>query len=163
MPAHFMNSLCGYRLGGNPNTSDNSDALSKELGHELFEVLGVPRDQAGPADPGAALEERVLAHLADLRPDLLIARSRSAAQFEQYEHLAVFPRYRRGHRRSEAALTPLVEASEELTSPSERTRMSALLATAVAAFHEQDDLAMALLAQMPEEALLKIDLTLAEP
>jgi hypothetical protein len=162
VPAHFMNALCGYRAGGNPNTSDNNDALSKEIGRTLFDVLGVPNEQAGPEDPGAALEEHVSAHLAEVRPDLLIARSRSAAHFEQYAHMAVFPRYRRGHRRSGEALAPLIEAIEGLDSRMERATIGALMARAAAAFQEQDNLAAELLAHMPEEALLKIDITVAD-
>ena len=158
-----MRSLCGYRTGGNANTSDNNDALSKELGRELFDVLGVSHDRPGPDDPGHALERCVSQHLAELRPDLLIGESSTATAFEQYEHLSAFPRYRRGHRRSEQSLAPLHDAVGELASPGERALLQGLLHKAAAAFHEQDDLALKLLAHMPEEALLKIDITVGEP
>lgn len=163
VPAHFMRSLCGYRSGGNPNTSDNSDAGSKELGREVFDVLGVPHAQPGPVDPGRALEEQVLQHLAEIRPDLMVGQSSSATLFEQYEHMAAFPRYKRGHRRSEEALAPLIEAGDTLASPLERETIRGLLEKATTAFQEQDDLALELLAHMPEEALLKIDITVGEP
>jgi hypothetical protein len=65
------------RDGGSPNTSDDSDALPREPGRELFDVLGVPRDQPGPDNAGAALEHCVSDDLAGVRPDLLTGMSRS--------------------------------------------------------------------------------------
>ncbi len=155
--------LCGYRSGGNPNTSDNNDGLSKELGQELFRIVGVPDGQRGPDDPGAALEQQVRAHLAELRPDLRTAISASAASFEQYEHLAVFPRYRRGHQGAVLTLAPLIAASRDLSSSIEREKFLRLLDAASEAFQRQDDLAFELMEHMPQEALLKIDVTIAEP
>jgi len=58
VPAPFTKQLCGYRENGNPNTSDNNDQGSKDLGRALFREVGVPDGQAGPSDAGSALEKR---------------------------------------------------------------------------------------------------------
>lgn len=162
MPAPFIAQLCGFRAGGNPNTSDNGDAQSKELGRELFEVLGIPSEQPGPENAGALLEQHVRGHIAGLRPDLVIGASAPAASFEQYEHLSVFPRYRRGHQISDEALNPLVSAVASLSKIHGGAEVNKILERVTAHFRDQDLLALELIAQMPEESLLKIDITAAE-
>lgn len=69
VPADSMTSLCGYRSGGNPNTSDNSVPCRKSWVAQLFDILGIPHDEAGPGDSGSALERHVAVDLAQLRPD----------------------------------------------------------------------------------------------
>src|SRR3954470_16140803 len=90
MPAPFLNELFGFRSNGLPNTSDKGDDQSKELGLAMLDSLGATPDRLGPSDPGTLVEERIAAHLSELRPDLDVRRSRAAGDFEQYRHLRVF-------------------------------------------------------------------------
>ncbi len=108
------------------------------------------------------MEQHICAHPRDLRPDLQVGDSMSAAAFEQYQHLAVFPRYRRGRRTAVDKLAPIEAAVERLASPMERDTLAALVHEASTWFRVQDDLVHELLPHMPEEALLHIDVTVAE-
>ncbi|GGK94350.1 NgoMIV family type II restriction endonuclease [Mangrovihabitans endophyticus] len=162
MPAPFVKRLCGYRTGGNPNTSDNSDALSKELGHALFEAIGVPPNQVGPSDVGTEMEAGIRRHLHSLRPDLRIQDSPSAAEFEQYRHLTVFPRFRRDRSDTAAHLAPVAAAVAAMSPSNNRENLQRLLEEASQRLRAQDDLSLELLLQMPEEALLNIDVTVAD-
>lgn len=163
MPAPFTKSLCGYRDNGNPNTSDNSDQQSKVIGQAMFEELGVEAGQRGPADAGAALEEAAKLHLASLRPDLQIERSRSAFAFDQYAHLEVFPTFRRGYSASAERLARLTSLIDGLSNLDERIALHAALDAARTGLRQQDELVTELMSHMPEEALLRVDLTIAEP
>lgn len=163
MPASFAVSLCGYRPGnGEPNTSDNSDGLSKLLGRALFEEMGVlPGSQVG-ADPGNAMEAAIQADLQPLRPDLQIIRSRAVTDFDQYQHLGVFARYRKGYEPASLRLQRVIEAASLLAPSNQVTRLHALLNSAADSYATQDDLASQLLANMPEESFLKVDLTVGQ-
>lgn len=163
VPANFAASLCGYRASGAPNTSDNNDAQSKELGIELFRQMGVVAGQAGPSDPGSALEEAARADLASRRPDLEIARSRSVADFSQYRHLAVFPTFRRTYEPVSKAMNELRELATRLPPSAEAKRLRAALARKSATYAKQDAITQRMLVEMPEEAILKVDLTVGAP
>ncbi len=162
MPAPFVRDLCGYRLNGNPNTSDNNDQQSKHIGRQLFQVLGVPEDQAGPFDAGAALEEKLRSHLEGLRPDLQIRRSRPVTDFEQYAHLSVFPAFRKGHSSTEQHLIGLQRIAADLAGTALETPLTHEIALLRMRLQQQDALVTDLVGQMPEEALLKVDVTVAE-
>ena len=159
MPAPFAVSLCGYRESGAPNTSDNNDAQSKELGHELFEQLGVPSGQAGQSDPGSALEVAAQTDLARRRVDLAIGRSRLVADFAQYRHLAVLPAFSRGYKPVSTAFDDLIAVANELPQSDATTRLRRALRANAARYAKQDELASRMLLEMPEEAILKVDLT----
>jgi hypothetical protein len=163
MPARFAAELAGYRSNGNPNTSDNNDAGSINLGRALFDVLGVPHSQPGPVDAGDALEEAVRAHLASLRPDLLVQRGQPALVFDQYAHLAVIKEFRRGYRAGEGMLAHLRAEVERVEDSKLMERLIAGLDLASADLRFQDELVAEMLAQMPEESLLKVDVTVGEP
>jgi len=155
--------LCGYRANGNPNTSDNSDQQSKDIGLAMFDELGVPAGRPAPPDAGSALEEAVRLHLVSVRPDLVIERSRPATDFDQYAHLSVFPTFRRANVSTETSLARLAEAIATVDSLEARVSLSAELARARASLQRQDALVGELVSNMPEEALLKVDITVAEP
>jgi hypothetical protein len=163
VPAPFTKSLCGYRDSGNPNTSDNNDTQSKVIGQAMFEELGVDAGQLGPADAGAALEEAVKQHLGSLRPDLQVVRSQPVVSFEQYAHLNVFPTFRRGYSTSAERLARVMGLVERLSNADERMALHAAIDAAQGDLRRQDELVAELVSHMPEEALLRVDVTVAEP
>jgi hypothetical protein len=160
MPAPFAASLGGYRAdSGNPNTSDNGDDGSKELGRALFEEIGVPEGQEGPANPGSYLEQAIVDHLQPLRPDLTIRRSRSAIEFEQYAHLRVFPEFRKRHVGTARQIGHLRKLADALPPSATALKLQTALATTAAEFALQDEMSERLKSYMPEESLLKLDIT----
>lgn len=162
MPAPFAAELAGYRKTGHPNASDKNDKGSIRIGEALFDVMGVPRTQPGPGDAGKALEEAVKLHLRTLRPDLLIERGQSALSFEQYAHLSVFPTFRKEHRPAEGLLAKVVQAIGCVPDQKTQAKLKKSLDAALANLRRQDELVVELLAQMPEESLLKVDVTVGE-
>lgn len=163
IPASFAVALCGFRGSGAPNTSDNNDLQSKELGLELFRQMMVPDGQSGPSDPGSALEAAVLADLSSRRPDLLIERSRSVADFAQYRHLAVFPAFRKTYKPVSEAMAALGSAASALPKSREASKLQAALRRTSTRFAAQDALTNRMVGEMPEEAILKVDLTVGQP
>ncbi|MEX5301921.1 NgoMIV family type II restriction endonuclease [Kocuria sabuli] len=166
MPAPFAASLCGFRskngqVTANPNTSDANDPGSVELGQALFSELGVPSEKMVGKDAGARMEEAIQQHLQPLRPDLAICRSRSALEFEQYAHLRVFPEYVSKHREAAPSLEQLQKIADQLPASVATSHLKKGLAKATAEFAEQDRMSARLKLYMPEESLLKLDLTCA--
>lgn len=168
MPAPFAPQLCGFRvadvhgrLTSNPNTSDANDRGSVELGRALFEELGVPADQPGVADPGAQLEKQIQAHLQPMRPDLVIQRSRSVLEFQQYAHLRVFPEFKKGHISAASTIEKLLDIAERLPPSPAATQMKKSLRSSHKKSLEQDAISERLKLYMPEESLLNLDLTFA--
>ncbi|WP_120494883.1 NgoMIV family type II restriction endonuclease [Microbacterium phyllosphaerae] len=163
MPASFAVALCGFRDSGAPNTSDNNDPQSKELGLELFRQMMVPDGKPGASDPGSALEAAVLADLSSRRPDLLIERSRSVANFAQYRHLAVFPAFRKTYKPVSEAMAALGAIASALPKSREASKLQAALRRTSTRFAAQDALTSRMVGEMPEEAILKVDLTVGQP
>jgi len=166
MPAPFAAQLCGFRvkddkLTTNPNTSDAGDPGSLELGRALFEELGVPADKEGGNDPGARLEEAIQDHLQPMRRDLVIRRSRSALEFQQYAHLRVFPEFKKGHVEAAPTIEKLLGIAEQLPASASTTKLKSSLRSAYTTFAEQDSISERLKLYMPEESLLNLDLTCA--
>lgn len=162
MTAPFVAQLCGYRESGNPNTSDNNDKQSISWGHALFEQLGVASDAIGPSDVGRAMESTVAAHLADVRPDLFVGSSQQALTFDQYAHLAVFRNFSRAYKDPGVVLEDGVASL--LTGEKDREKRALLRAIrkAAIAVRLNHDLVDDLTEAMPEESLLKVDVTVAE-
>jgi hypothetical protein len=166
VPASFAADLCGFRgekNDGNPNTSDNNDKQSIRLGLALFRELGVADGSPGPDDPGAELEKAVRADLARLRPDLFVRSPGSAPDFEQYEHLAVLSTFKQAMAKAPADVASLVESLETLPPGRERNAALRKARTVADRAARQQEAVVALLRDMPEESLLRIDLTVASP
>lgn len=163
MPAAFVSEIFGYRANGFANTSDANDPQSTALGAALLEVLGIPAGQPGAGNPGSAVEEAVEAHLSGLRPDLRIARSRGAADFAQYQHLAVFKEFSRNVKPLSDTLMPMRQLVSDVQDDRLRERLGRAVAAATDQLQARDEALEALRNQMPEESLLKIDLTVGEP
>jgi len=160
MPAPFAAALGGYRSdSGNPNTSDNNDKGSKVLGRALFEEMGVPDGQEGPESPGSALEQYIEEHLQSLRPDLVVKRSRSAIEFQQYAHLRVFPEFKKGHAGTAKKMAELRVLAASLPQSPNADKLKLALRDAAVEFGVQDQLSERLKSFMPEESLLKLDIT----
>jgi hypothetical protein len=167
VPAPFTSELCGYRLDRDqrltdrPNTSDSNDDLSIELGRALFDQLGVPRDKVAPTDPGTDMEERIIDYLKNVRPDLRIEGSWAATRFCQYEHLDVFPRFRKNFGDVRPTLTVLATRLLAADLGPARRRIERELTKLAARTDEQAVLVDNLAEQMPEESLLNIDIAVA--
>ncbi|WP_201406822.1 NgoMIV family type II restriction endonuclease [Mycobacterium intracellulare] len=164
VPAAFTRDLCGYRAdSGKPNTSDSNDELSVELGHALFDELGVPIGTPPPIDPGTDMEHKIVACLRELRPDLRIERSRPASDFAQYAHLDVFPQFRKNFGDLRPALADLTAQVLAADLGSTRARIEQNLERLALSTQQQTSLVENLAEQMPEESLLKIDISVAIP
>ncbi|MFJ4171668.1 NgoMIV family type II restriction endonuclease [Paenarthrobacter sp. NPDC089714] len=162
MPAPFAASLCGFRpKNGNPNTSDNNDKGSIELGLALFEEMGVPEGQVVGDDPGANMEIAIVNDLQPHRSDLLIRRGPSALAFEQYAHLRVFPEFRRGHQDVMPHVEHLMRLASALPSSGPVDQLRTAIADAEEVFRGQDRMSERLKLYMPEESLLNLDITCA--
>ncbi|WP_346777476.1 NgoMIV family type II restriction endonuclease [Rhodococcus sp. HNM0563] len=161
MTAPFAAELCGYRpTNGNPSTSDNNDKGSIELGHALFEALGVPKGTPGVEDIGSAMEQKVADHLSKVRPDLVVAQSRSAIEFEQYKHLNVFKTFTKNYKGPAGELDKILA---ELPESPELKPVRTRLLKAKTASERDHELVTQLQEMMPEESFLKIDVALAPP
>jgi hypothetical protein len=169
MPAPFTPNLCGYRVDrrgritDKPNNSDSNDDQSVDLGVALFDVLGVPRDKVAPVNPGTDMEESIVQYLQALRPDLRIKRSRAAREFSQYAHLDVFPNFRKNFGDLRPALNDLTVRVLAADLGNVRAQIERDLQTLYASTDRQAVLVEDLAQQMPEESLLKIDISVAIP
>lgn len=166
VPAPFTTELCGYRLKNgkltaNPNTSDAHDSLSVELGGALFEHLGVALDKVAPEGSGSDMEFWIVKCLRALRPDLRIERSRAAREFSQYSHLDVFPNFRKSFGDLRPALDDLASCVLAVDLGSERNRIERDLQRLISSTDTQSALVDDLGEHMPEESLLRIDISVA--
>lgn len=125
--------------------------------------MGVAAEQTGAGDPGSALEEAARADLASRRPDLAIDRSRSVAEFAQYRHLAVFPTFRRTYEPVSETMSELNELAERLPPSAQARKLRAALARKAVGYANQDAITKRMLVEMPEEAILRVDLTVGAP
>lgn len=109
------------------------------------------------------MEARIVEHLQEIRPDLRIARSRAAREFSQYAHLDVFPRFRKNFGDVRPALNDLTMRilSEDLGAS--RLGIERDLKTLYSKADSQALLVDELAQQMPEESLLRIDISVAIP
>ncbi len=177
VPAPFTYELCGYRPQANrpdlppdkPNMSDAGGAGSVELSRAFLKALGVPSDKIAEANEtaGEKLEIKVVEHLRELRPDLVIKRGRRVLEFAQYAHLAVLPDLEKRFRDLVGDFGPDVLKLTELIE-------GVGLGSAQAGIHKQlnklsagvdrmrSDVAELVL-QTPSESLLKLDITVAIP
>ncbi|MEB3021486.1 NgoMIV family type II restriction endonuclease [[Mycobacterium] crassicus] len=164
VPASFTSILCGYRRKtGKPNTSDSNDDLSVELGIELFDRLGIPRSKIAPDDPGSDMEEQIINVLKALRPDLRVERSRAAKEFSQYAHLAVFARFEKDFPNLTPRLDSLASDVLGVDLGAKKKVIDRRMRDLAAAAEQQMRMKEALVQQMPEESLLKIDISVAVP
>lgn len=165
MTAPFARSLCGYRSSGLPSTSDANDTGSIELGHALFEELGVASDAKELRDVGHALERETVADLAGLRPDLMFSTSKRARDYLQYRHLSVISEFRRSYTRAMRAeddFENLLAATQDpqITTALKRARDANEVAL------RNHELVQTMLDSIPEESMLKSDIAVsnsAEP
>jgi hypothetical protein len=77
--------------------------------------------------------------------------------------MAVFPAFRKSYSPAEAVLTSLVGSLDKVVSELDRPLLDKLVLRARADLCRQDNIVTELLTAMPEEALLKVDVTVAEP
>ncbi|UOY01877.1 NgoMIV family type II restriction endonuclease [Blastococcus sp. PRF04-17] len=129
----------------------------------MLDALDIPMGQLGATDAGSAVEAAVEQHLKTLRPDLEIARSRASAEFSQYRHLAVFKAFSRNVSPLSSTLMPMRALIAQVPDDGLRSRLARAMQAATDQLRTRDDALEALLNQMPEESLLKIDLTVGEP
>ena len=162
MAAPFVVDLCGYRSTEHPNTSDSNDAGSVEWGHALFNELGVPSGAPAAPQIGELMESGVARDLLARRPDLAIGTSRPARDFEQYRHLAVFRDFQRRYQTPSVGIIEKVRRGmNEAADPHVESALEAALQGLLQS-EANDELVTSLLDQMPEESLLRIDITAAD-
>ena len=163
MPAQFVAELCGIRTtNGKPNTSDNNDGQSIELGERLIEELGVPAGQVGPLDPGPLLELRTVERLRSLRGDLLIGPS-SVQAFAQYAHLGVFAELKTTWAAGPDKLLASLELAIARSAERDRPQLERAMQGVRDNLHRQTATVERLQELMPEESILKLDVTVGEP
>jgi hypothetical protein len=161
--ATFAAQLCGYRKNGAPSTSDASQAGSVEWGRALFRELGIPDDQPEVADIGRRVEDLVIADLLGMRDDLTIDRSQFIRAFDQYQHLGVFDRFRSSYVGPTMALDEVLEQFALVPKHAALTKAARLIEKVKTGAAADDQRVQDLIDTMPEESLLKLDVTVSEP
>lgn len=161
MTAPFAASLCGFRNNGNPSTSDNSDKGSIEWGHALFQALGVAANTMEVASVGAVMESRAAQHLASLRPDLRIGMSRSAWEFEQYDHLNVFREFQRSYHEPSEQLAEAIQTLQRLPPSKAISDAIQYISSSAAEAGKNHRFVTQLVETMPEESMLSLDITIS--
>jgi hypothetical protein len=101
--------------------------------------------------------------LADHRSDLSIERSRLVADFAQYRHLAVLPAFSRQYKPVSNTFDDLIAVAEGIPRSPATTKLRRALRTNAARYAKQDELTSRMLLEMPEEAILRVDLTVGAP
>lgn len=163
MTAPFAASLCGYRSNGNPSTSDNNDSGSIEWGHAMFQALGVSPSKPEIPNVGKIMEAAAAQHLASVRPDLVFRQSRPALEFEQYQHLGVFRLFARAYRTPTAELDSVIHDLQQLPQSPLIINATTRIRAAEASVRKNHQLVAQLVDTMPEESMLKIDITVGAP
>lgn len=143
--------------------SDNNDEQSKRLGLELMRQLGIPAGQLAPKDAGTELEQEVVKTLRAVRPDLIIERSRQASDFVQYAHLRVFSDFHKGYSGSTDVLERLSEVIANLPASPDRRRLQTVYERAHRKLARDAAIIDKLKREMPQESLLKIDVSVGIP
>lgn len=163
MTAPFAATLCGYRQNGNPSTSDNNDQGSIEWGRELFGELGVVSNTPEVVGVGTVVERHTVEHLQSLRSDLDTRSSRRALEFEQYAHLAVFRTFAQAYRGpAEPFMTAVDHHALTISDPVALRFLRQAAAASDARAQKDHELVLQLVDTMPEESLLKVDITVAD-
>jgi NgoMIV restriction enzyme len=91
-PPPFVAGLFGWR-GEFPTCADKDSVASVAIATGVMQRLGVAQGEAGPHDPGSALEHGVADWLAEQLPVLdpsrewVVNTGRAVSSFEQYAHL----------------------------------------------------------------------------
>lgn len=171
----FVKALCGYRNSGKPNTSDAHDKGSITWGEALFRQLDVKPGKGEPKGAiGTLLEDALVKQLVSCRNDLTIKTRQSVALFQQYRHLGVFPEFsmttRGGYERIGGRFNSIIEAvaASEQREALKETR-KALKETRKAleksrdSWLKNDELVNRLRNAMPDESVLKLDITVSPP
>jgi hypothetical protein len=143
--------------------SDNNDTLSIRLGARFLQEIGIPAGQIGADQDGMSLETSIVERLQAVRSDLIIERSRPAASYEQYTHLNVFPQFRSNYEHSYAVLDKLCSEIEQLPEGPNQQRLESIVSELSDHFAGNAELIDNLKREMPEESLLKIDVSVALP
>ncbi|MFI2753688.1 NgoMIV family type II restriction endonuclease [Cellulomonas sp. P22] len=168
MPAPFVKDLCLYRSDGKPNTCDASDKLSVEVGHALFDAIGVSMTSAGDEPTGAQLSKKVAA---DLLGRVSAADSSAVVRpeqrlnvFEQYLHVGALRDVKPGRSKEfDAAWNRLSTYVRKKTASGDSSRLEALIAGVETVIdREAEDLRL-LLDQVGDESLLGLDVTVSRP
>lgn len=161
--APFAAELCGYRDNGKPSTSDSHDAGSIEWGEAMFDALGVQRGRPEIPRVGSVMEHAAAEHLKTLRPDLMLGQSRPAMEFHQYAHLAVFKEFVRRYKAPSQDLTDITSEIAEALPSSVSSALVRRLEAAGTAVEANHQLVSELLGAMPEESMLKLDISVSAP
>lgn len=167
MPAPFVKDLCKFRANGKPNTSDASDKLSVAVGEELFRVLGVStaRSAGKDAPTGGEFARCVVADLTSRFPresGTVVLPERKLSEFDQYRHVGALRGFEPGRS------TEFVRAWSRLTRHARKgatgaalARIETLIGDVESVIDSEAKHLTSLLAQVGDESLLGLDLTVS--
>jgi hypothetical protein len=163
MTAPFAADLCGFRFSGLPSTSDSNDPTSVEWGQALFDELDVRAGKPEVSRVGDALESAVAADLGRRRPDVAIGRSRPAIEFEQYRHLGVSAEFAKTYGGDLSLLERAISMAETLPSTTNTDALVSHLQQFVRIARADDAQVRNLIAMLPQESLLRLDIGITAP
>lgn len=156
----FVRDLCGYRSGGNPNTSDANDPGSITWGKALFAELGVTPGQPEPRGKiGKMMEDAIITELSSWRPDLDIQPGQSIARYQQYLHLGVFPEFSSATRGGYVSMGERFAPLSDVAGLSRQAQRA--LDQSMIDWRHNDELVTRLRNAMPDESVLNLDITVS--
>ncbi|UAK35750.1 type II site-specific deoxyribonuclease [Nocardia asteroides] len=109
------------------------------------------------------MENAAAEHLKSVRPDLAIRQSRPAMDFEQYRHLGVFRQFQKSYRQPTDELELVLRDLQQLPPSPAITDLTVRLQAVREGVQENHGLVSQLVGTMPEESMLKIDITVSAP
>jgi hypothetical protein len=167
MPAPFVRDLCKFRANGKPNTSDASDKLSVAVGEELFRILDVSTARSDEKDEptGDQFARHVAADL-ELRfpreAGTIVLPERKLFEFDQYRHVGALRGFETGRSKE------FVRVWKQLTSHARKgasgpalARIESLIGDVESVIDGEAEHLANLLAQVGDESLLGLDLTVS--
>jgi hypothetical protein len=153
-----------------PNTSDQTDKGSVELGEALFEVLGVRPEAKGDEPTGSPFAQQVARHLstkmAEVTDRLVVEPEKRLNAFQQYRHVGALGDLEPGASREyvKAFSRLKAEVRKRISSPpSAVIRLEEMIAAVERAASEEAEKRRSVLIEVGAESLLKLDVSIAEP
>ena len=129
----------------------------------MFDALGVAAGKPEVPQVGLAMERAAAEHLRNVRADLPVQQSRPAMEFSQYRHLAVFKQFAHKYTAPGSELADVIAEMAEAMPTSATDALVARLQAAGAAVAGNHILVSELIDTMPEESMLKLDISIAAP
>jgi hypothetical protein len=129
----------------------------------MLQALGVEPTKPEVLNVGKVMENAVAQHLRSVRPDLGIQLSKPAMDFEQYRHLGVFRQFQKSYRQPTDELEIVLHDLQQLPPSQAIADATARIQAAMESVQGNHYLVSQLVDTMPEESVLKIDITIGAP